>query len=287
MDRIGLVLEGGGMRGAYTAGALAWLNDHNITFDYNVGISSGAVYLVCYLLKNKEAAYNMAINYAADKENVGIRAIFKEGYYVAYKHLFDECLKKKEHLSITPLKEEAVDMELGCYDLEQGRTVYFNANELDEDLVLLRAACSLPIVSETVEFKGRKLIDGGMTKMIPIERSIERGCTKHFIITTKPADYVRKEASGFMKWLMKQWYKDYPQEYNDYAIRHLNYNKQMDIIQGLVDEGKGYMVRPSRSIKVSRFSGDKENLIELYQLGYDDMEAQKEEIGKFLGRKIK
>ncbi len=285
MDRIGLVLEGGGMRGAYTAGALKWLNDHHISFDYNVGISSGAVYLICYLLKNEEAAYHMAIDYAGDKDTVGIRALMKEGYYVAYKHLFNDCLKKKDKISMEPLKANDVDMELGCYDLEQGRTVYFKTKELDEDLVLLRAACSLPIVSETVEYEGRKLIDGGLTKMIPIERSIERGCTKHFVITTKPEGYVRKEASGFMKWLMKMWYKDYPQEYNDYAIRHINYNKQMDLIQSLQEEGKAYMVRPSKTIKVSRFSGDPKNLIELYELGYSDMEAQKDAIYAFLGKK--
>lgn len=286
MDRIGLVLEGGGMRGAYTAGALAWLKDHGVTFDYYVGISSGAIYLSCYVQDRMDTAYRMAVDYAADDNIVGLKAFKREGYYVAYRYMFDEFLKKRERFSVQPIKDSDVDMEIGCYDLEQGKTIYFKKDDLDDDLDLLRAACALPIASETVEFKGHKLLDGGITKMIPIERSLERGCTKHLVITTKPADYVRKPASGFMKWWMSRAYKEYPQEARDYAIRHLNYNHQVKIVNDLVEQGTGYLVRPSRTIKVSRFKGDKQQLLELYELGYQDMEAQKEELGRFLGRKF-
>ena len=54
MSKTGLVLEGGGMRGAYTAGVLSWLIDQGIEMDYGVGISAGAMNLCSYAMKNKQ-----------------------------------------------------------------------------------------------------------------------------------------------------------------------------------------------------------------------------------------
>lgn len=282
MEKYGLVLEGGGMRGAYTAGALAWLNDNNITFDYNVGISSGAVYLCCYLMHDKHTPYNMSVHYAAEKGVVGLGALKTEGYYVAYKRIFEEDLKKREHLSIAPLKKMHPDVEVGAYVLEDGKTEYFNVDDMDDDMELLRGTCALPIASAVVEVNGKHLLDGGITKMIPIERAMEKGCTKYFIITTKPADYVRKPANPIIKFMMKRVYKEYPQVAKDYAVRHLNYYHQIDLINQAVNEGKAIHIRPSKDIKVSRFHGDEKNTQILYDLGYADMENRRDEIMTFM-----
>lgn len=286
MEKYALVLEGGGMRGAYTAGALAWLTDNHISFDYGVGISSGAVALVCYMQDNKTTAYNMLTKYVCKSENIGIKAFFTEGHYVAYKQLFKEDLLGKEKLSIEPLRnsDKAMIGEMGAYDLKQGKTVFFDVKDIDDNLDLLRGACALPIASAVVDYKDGKYLDGGITTMIPIERSIELGYTKHLIITTKPADYKRKPASKFILFLMNICYKKYPSIIKDYRIRHINYYKQMDIIDNLVEKNDAIMVRPTKSIPISRFKGDPEHITELFNLGYQDMEDRKEEILKFLGK---
>lgn len=276
-----LVLEGGGVRGAYTAGALAWLNDNNITFDYNVGISSGAVYLCCYLVHDKHTPFNMACYYSSSPDNVGIRALIREGHYVANKHVFDEYLLAKEHLDITPLISGDIDVEVGVYDLELGETVWYSGKDLDPELTLLRAACSLPVASAIVEYRGRKLLDGGITKMIPIERAIEQGCERFMVITTKPKGYVRKPGTKAVDLMMRTMYKKYPQIAADYRVRHLNYNKQVEIINQLEEEGKCMHFRPSETIKVSRYRGDAEKTKRLYEIGYTDMEARKDEIFAF------
>lgn len=282
MEKIGLVLEGGGMRGAYTAGALTWLHDNNITFDYGVGISSGAVYLACYWMGDMHTLHNMPVNYAADSENVGLKAFQKEGYYVAYKHIFEDDLINKEHMDITPLKESNANIEVGAYDLEKGETIWFGPEDFDPQLTVLRGACSLPVASGIVEYKGHQLLDGGITKMIPIERAIEQGCTKELVITTKPASYERKPASKTICMLMKRIYKDCPQIEKDYRVRHLNYYKQMGIIAQEVKKGKAILVRPTKTIKMSRFKGDQVNCEKLFNLGYSDMEDLREEILAFL-----
>ena len=148
---------------------------------------------------------------------------------------------------------------------------------------LIRAACALPIASAVVTINGRKYLDGGVTKMIPIERSLEKGCTKHLVITTKPADYVRKPGSPAVKVLMALFYPKYPQLRRDYNIRHINYYKQIHLIEDLVNEGKALYIRPSKTIKVARFKGEPDTLKALYDLGYQDMEDRKEEILRFMG----
>ena len=281
-EKIGLVLEGGGLRGAYTAGALAWLNDNHITFDYMNGISSGAVALCCYAVGNKTTPYNLAVFYVNAPDVVGLKALQSEGHYVAYKKVFNEDLLKKEHLDLSGLKGK--NLEIGAYVLEHGQTEFFGPEDIDPELVLLRGTCALPVASAIVEYKGMHLLDGGITKMIPIERAVEVGCTKFLVITTKPADYVRKPAAPAVRAMMKVLYRKYPQVEKDYVVRHINYYKQISLINELVDEGKAVLVLPSRTIQVSRFKGTVEKSAELYNLGYKDMENRKEEILAFLSK---
>ena len=282
MEKIGLVLEGGGVRGAYTAGALAWLQDNNISFDYSVGISSGAVYLSCFLCGNKETPKNLATVYATDPKVVGAWSLLKNGHYVDYAKVFNEDLLGKEKLSMQKIIDEKPDMEVGVYDLELGKTVYYGPEAMDDQLTILRGAASLPVASAIVDYKGRKLLDGGITKMIPIERALEKGCTKCLVIMTKPRDYVRKTSSPAVLAMMKVIYSKYPMVCKDYAVRHLNYYKQMDLINRLVEEGKAIDVRPSKDIPVSRWKGDKAKCEELYQLGYTDMEELKPKLMEFM-----
>ena len=282
MERYGLVLEGGGVRGAYTAGALAWLSDHDIYFDYSVGISSGAVALCLYLMNDNRSAYMMSCHYAADPSVVGVRALINSGYYVDYKKIFEEYLRDREGVSLQPLIDANPNMEVGVYDLSQGKTVFYGPKDLDPDLVLLRGTCSLPVASAVVEYQGKHLLDGGITKMIPIERAQEKGCTKFMVITTKPADYVRKPSSPIVLAMIRHLYKECPQAARDYEIRHLNYYKQIGIIKELTDEGKAMHIFPSRTIKASRWKADQKDLEALYALGYSDMDSRKEEIYAFL-----
>ncbi len=282
MEKIGLVLEGGGVRGAYTAGALAWLSDNGIAFDYGVGISSGAVYLCCYEMNNRQIPYNMSVHYASEPETVGLKALMKEGYYVAYRRIFEEDLKGKEGMTLQPLIDKNPNIEIGAYVLEHGRTEYFGPKEMDAGMELLLGSCALPVASAVIEYNGMHLLDGGITKMIPIERAQEQGCTKFLVITTKPADYVRKPSSKLIRFVMRHIYKEYPQVEKDYAVRHLNYYKQIGIVKDLVAEGKAIHVLPSQNIKVSRFKGDEENCQKLYDLGYTDMQARKDEILAFI-----
>jgi predicted patatin/cPLA2 family phospholipase len=285
MEKIGLVLEGGGVRGAYTAGALAWLQDNHVTFDYYVGISSGAGYLAFGLLNDDEhSPKNMSTIYAADPHLVGVYAMLHCGYFVDYRKIFDVYLKGKEGTNVRKVLKEKPNMEIGAYDLNQGKTIFFGPEDLDPDMELIRGACALPIASEVVEYRGHRLLDGGITVMIPIERALEKGCTKCLIITTKPKDYVRKPTPKILRAAMKVVYKECPQLARDYSVRDKNYYRQRAIIDDLVAKGKAIDMLPSKTVNVSRWKGDREKCEELYDLGYSDMEDNREAIMKFMDK---
>lgn len=282
-EKTGLVLEGGGVRGAYTAGALSWLAEQGIYFDYSVGISTGAAYLALHLSGETETAKAMSTGFAVDPENVGLKALLKCGYYVDGDRIFNHYLKEVQGFCAKPLRESDQYMEIGVYDLDEGKTVYYSNHDLDDDLDLMRAAISLPIASKPLIFKGRKLLDGGITKMIPIERALEQACSKCLVITTKPADFVRKPSSRFVELLMRFAFRKYPSVLADYKVRHLNYNDQVDLVDSLVASGRAIRVAPTSKIEVNRFKGDPEKCQEIYAMGYRDMQAKKEEIRAFLG----
>ncbi|SJZ34008.1 patatin-like phospholipase family protein [Anaerorhabdus furcosa] len=285
MSKYGLVLEGGGMRGAYTAGALAWLVDNNIEFDYGVGISAGAVNLCSYLLKSKEYLHDITVKYTSDKKNVGLIPLLKEHRYVGYDYMFDHLLRDEVKYDTSPIKDKNMPMEFGVYDMNQEKTIFFNAQDLDPDLRMLKASCSLPIAGRIVDYNGYRFLDGGISIMIPIERSIEAGCDKNMVIITKPEGYRRKAAGPFMQKLMTFNYRKYKKMVYDYTHRHESYNRQMELIEKEVKDGNCILIRPSETIPVKRFSGDPENLKKLYELGYKDMETRKEEILKFMQNK--
>ena len=275
--KLSLVLEGGGMRGAYTAGCLSWLIDEGIEFDCAYGISTGAVHLTCFLMKNKEYLYSMSTKYIADKTVVGIRPLFSEGRIVGYNHLFKEILFKQLHFDIENLiGNTKTKAKYGVYDLKQGKTIYVPLKDMN--MTMLQAACTLPILGKVVKVNDHEFLDGGITKMIPIEEAVDDGCTDHLIITTKPINYVRKPAKDFVVKLMSWFYRQCPQIAKDYKNRHINYNKQIEIIKDLEESGHALYRYPTKESKVSRLGGSKEELIKLYELGRSDMEESRKRI---------
>ena len=279
--KISLVLEGGGMRGAYTAGCLSWLIDDGIEFDYAYGISTGAVHLTSYLFKNKDFLHEMSTEVIAEKSVQGLPALLREGSFVAYNRMFNYYLKGKMGFDIKDvIGKTKTKAKYGVYCLNENKTIYLDLKDMN--MTLLKACCSLPIIGKVVKYEDKEYLDGGITKMIPIEEAVNDGCSDHLIITTKPFDYVRKQAHPFIVKLMSWVYKKCPQISIDYANRHLNYNKQIALIKELEESGHALYRYPTKELKVSRLGGDKEELRKLYELGRSDMENSREQIYKLI-----
>lgn len=275
--RIALVLEGGGMRGAYTAGCLSWLLDEGIEFAGAYGISSGAVHLTSYLHGKKNWLFDMSTNYIPEKSSIGLGGFLKEGQVCAFDYKFANA---KKHLGFTieNLKTD-VNAKIGLYDLNIGKVEYYPVEKMNDEM--LKAACSLPILSVSRKVKDHEYLDAGITDMIPIEQAVKEGYDGYLVITTKAKDYVRKKTNPIIVNLMRLWYLRCPNVSKDYAIRSDNYYKQINMIKSLEEKGEAVYRYPTVNMtNITRFGGEPEDLTELFNLGRNDMEAIKEDIYK-------
>lgn len=273
--KIALVLEGGGMRGTYTAGCLSWLLDEGIKFDGAYGISSGAVHLTSFLQGKKNWLYDMSTNYIPEKSSIGLGGFLKEGQVCAFDYKFANA---KKHLGFTieGIKTD-VDAKIGLYDLNIGKVEYYPVEEMNDEM--LKASCSLPILSVTRKVNGHEYLDAGITDMIPIEKAVNDGYDGYLIITTKAKDYVRKKTNTVVVNLMKLKYLRCQNIAKDYAVRAENYYKQINMIKELEGDSKAIYRYPSENMtNITRFGGEVEDLKELFELGRKDMEAIKDKI---------
>lgn len=287
MEKIGLVLEGGGLRGAYTAGVLAWFLDHHVEFDIVVGISSGALLAAPFVTKDRKTLHDLAVVYSGKQDNVGLKPILREGTPVGYNYLFDTIINQQLKLDASKVREADTKMEIGIYDMSKCETIWLTNKDLDDRWQFVKAACTLPIAGRSVKIKGKKYMDGGLTTMIPIFRSEEHGCDRHVVITTKDISFVRKPNHPLLQVLLDLIYIKYPKMLKDFRKRTGIYYDEKAKVEHLVEENRALLIRPSKNLGVKRFSGDPEKLKALFDLAYADCDAQKGQILEFIERKLK
>lgn len=280
-NKVGLICEGGGTKGAYTSGALKALVDYDMIFPYCVGISAGAENLLPYVSKQRERFAITGIGSASNKGAVGIRPLIKEHGLFGIE---ETCRYIEEHapLDYQAFYESETQLDIGLYDIEAGKVVYFSKEHLNEEQVLVKAACALLMLAKPYKFEGKMYMDAGLIDMIAIEQSIRAGNDKHIFISTKEENYKRKPAPSWQIWLAKILYRKYPHVARDLKIRHLNYEKQWSKVEELVKAGKALVLRPSADYGISRYTTDKEKLAPWFDLGYDDTVDRMEMIKKFI-----
>lgn len=278
--KISLVLEGGGMRGAYTAGVLTYLLDKNVSFDYGVGISAGAMNLASFWMKRADYLKEVAVHYMSDSANVGIKPLLREGTYVGYDHMFDDLLAKVVKYDLSLLNNTESNFEVGVFNMQKGDDEWLTKNQLT--LTNLKAACTLPIAGKPVTIDGFDYMDGGIVTMVPIGRSIQQGNDKHFVIITKDSEYVRHPEPAIEVNACKLLYRKTPAIVERLKVRDKVYYQEMDLVEKMVNEGSVYLMRPTSKIPVSRFKGDPQALQACFDLGIRDAKSQWDAISKFL-----
>lgn len=278
MTKVGLVLEGGGMRGAYTAGVCDWLIENGIEFDHVTGVSSGAMYGAVYLTKDRDLLARASIEIAPAKKNVGLRALLSEGQLVAYDSMYDHQIYEAGFDPIKMLDSDS-EFSLAVYDMQEYETIWIDKETVAHNGKWIKAACSLPFYSRLVEIDGRDYTDGGVTTMIPVGRSQEVGCEKHLVVTTKSKEYVRKPFSKFTLWFLNTFfYRKQKQVVKDFAKRTDIYYQERKTIDDLVEKQTAVYLYPTEETGVSRFSGTKEQFQHLFEMAHRDCENQREAI---------
>lgn len=277
-QKVALVLEGGGMRGAFTAGVLDWLIEQQVTFDLVLGISMGALYGGFYVTKQRELLKRCAIEIAPAKDNVGIKAFLKEGQLVAYDKLFYKDLIQAG-FDVKKIAQAIEKLEIGIYSMQEYATLFKSNHEIAQTVDWVKAACTLPIFGKQVKIAGINYLDGGLTTMIPIGRAQQEGATRFIVVTTKSSTFVRKPFPKWQIWLLRNiLYRKHPKMVNHFSLRTDVYYKERKHVDELVASKQAIHLFPTAETGVSRYKGTKSQFERLFQMGRDVCEANREEI---------
>lgn len=276
----GLVLEGGGMKGLYTAGVLDFFLDKNIDFSKCYGVSAGACHLCSYLSKQRGRAYAAMTEYLDDKNYMGISSLLKTGDLfnadMCYRRIPDELIPfDYDAFAKNESKGYAV-----VTNIETGLPEYILLKDIHEDMEAVRASASLPLVSRNVKIGNHYYLDGGLADSIPLMHSITDGNKKNVVVMTKEAGYRRKPAEHLE--LVKVRYQKYPKVYELMRDRHIAYNQTLDYLAAQVKNGNAFLIQPQKKSDVGRIEKDKDKLYALYQEGYDEAAKQYDALMEYL-----
>ncbi len=266
----GLVLEGGGTRGSYTAGVLDIFLEQGIEFPSVYGISAGACNAVSYISRQPRRNLEIFYKYIGDERYLSVANLRRTGSLFGFGFIFGELSRQLVPLDYETFCHSPVIFRVGATNVVTGRVVYFDKEDITFPMDVLRASASLPMISPIVEFKGYHLLDGGVACPIPIERSLFDGNERNVIVLTRDASYRKRARPEFPRAVLKTVYRDYPKLVDAMMVRSEVYNSQLDLIARLEKEGKAVVVRPSRPLMVGRYEKDREKLLDIYKLGRKD-----------------
>jgi len=267
----GLVLEGGGFRGIYTAAVLDVFLRENLFFNYVIGVSAGAAYGVSYVSRQYER--NLAVNrYVGDKRYCGWRNYFRNGSFFNWDFVYREIPEKLVPFSFEKFMASGARMRVAVTNCVSGNAEYPDLNNTSEERfrVLLTATSSLPFISRMVKIDGNYYMDGGIADAIPVQQAFRDHISKAVVILTRHAGYRKKQSRASQ--ILKLVYRKYPNMVNAFLERTDRYNKTLDELEQLEREGRVFIIRPLSPLKVARMENDPEKLKNVYDEALQQME---------------
>lgn len=276
----GLVLEGGGMRGMYTAGVLEYFLEKDLEFASCYGVSAGAAHLCSYISKQKGRAYHVGVDYLDDKNYCSMESLLKTGNLFGVKMCYYDI-----PMYLNPYDYETAQRYPGkayavVTNIETGKAEYIRLKDMHKDIVAVQASASLPLVAKNVEINGQYYLDGGIADSIPIQKSILSGNRKNIVVLTKEVGYRRKPSSHLG--LVRMRYRKYPKVYTLMRDRHIHYNNTMDYLMRQVHNKQAFVIQPKTDIGVGRIEKDKKKLRMLYDNGYEDAKECYDDMMRYL-----
>lgn len=278
-QKMGLVVEGGGTKAAYSAGVLKALLSEKIYIPYTVGISAGCEILTSYVSRQMRRLELTGIEAPCQKGVFGLVPLIKEKSLYGIEGTFN-FIESGEPLDMDEFMKSDSKMDTGLYNLKTHQVDYFDKSYMTKDQTLVKASCALLLLAKPYEFHGQKYMDAGLVDMISIEQSLRQGCDRHIVISTKEVGYVRKPAPNWQLKLAKRVYKD-DVIVDDLRKRHERYNEQWGKIDVLEKEGKALVLRPHKDLGVTRYTTDPKKLHPWFQLGYDETMERMDRIKEF------
>lgn len=265
--KIGLVLEGGAMRGMYTAGVLDTFLDADVKIDGIIGVSAGVLFGVNYLSKQKGRVIRYNKRFINDKRYMGFWSLITTGNIINKEFSFYEVPQKLDVFDNETFKKSETEFYATITNMETGKAEYIKLEDLFAQMEVLRATSAMPYVSKIVELDSGKYLDGGISDSIPVEKCKELGYDKIIVVLTRPLDYRKKKPKEFFA---KTFYRKYPNFAKTLNNRYKMYNETVEKIIDMENKKEIFVIRPSRLVNVKRIEKNPEKLQEMYDLGIQD-----------------
>ena len=280
--KIGLVLEGGGMRGLFSAGVLdALLELKELSVNGIVGVSSGALFGVNYVSKQKERAVRYNKKYADDKRYMGLHSWITTGNAVNKDFAFYELPYKLDIFDNETFKKADTDFYVVMTNVESGKPEYVLIEDAFAQMEYLRATSALPFASKIIEINGKKYLDGGISDSIPIDFCESLGYDKIIAVLTRPEGTYKEDKLGF---LYKLVYRKYPNLVNSLLNMATDYEKVLAKIKDLENKGKIFVVRPPEVLKIGRLEKNRDKIQKVYDTGLNTGLKELDNIVKYLNK---
>ena len=281
--KIGLVVEGGGMKCAYNAAILDAFLDHNITFAYCIGASGGSGNLASYLAGQRGRNLRFFTEHIHNPGYFGLRSFLKTGDLFGLQYIYGTLTNSmgKDPLDFPTLKNNPAEYEVVVTNALTGKAEYFGKETMaQDDYRLIMASSAIPAACRPVELNEIPYFDGGLSDAIPVSRALEKGCDRLVVILSKMRDYVRKPQG--MRFLYTMRCRQYPQIISLIDHRHIAYNQNLQEVFALEREGKAFVFAPSHPIHVGTYSMNEQSERDLYALGMEDFNQQKDALAAFM-----
>ena len=279
--KIGLVLEGGAMRGMFTAGVLDVLLDEQIAVDGAVTVSAGALFGINYPAKQRGRVLRYNLKYLHDKRYMGWHSLFTTGNVVNKAFAFYELPFTLDPFDQATFAASQIDFWVTLTNIETGEPEYVKITDAFAQMEALRATSAMPMVSRVVEIEGKKYLDGGISDSIPLDKAMALGYDKIIVILTRPLDYRKKPSNN---WLFKLFYRNYPKLIERWANRYAEYNQAVEKVIEMEKAGKIFVIRPSESLDISRLEKDLAKVQAMYDLGMKDGQASLSGLKDYLAK---
>ena len=278
INKSALVLEGGALRGLYTAGVLDVLMENNIKVDAILGVSAGALFGINYKSKQIGRALRYNLKYAHDKRYMGMYSLITTGDIMNKDFCFNKLVYELDPLDFETYDRSDIDFYAVVTNIQTGQAEYIEIKNAEKDMEYLRASGSMPFVSNPVEINGNKYLDGAISDPIPLEKAINMGYGKIIVVQTRPAGYSKKKS-----WLpFGLVYNKYPEFVRTADNVCDKYNKTLNLIKEYENSGKILALRPSKKIKMRRVEKNLNKLQAIYDVGIKDCNENLEKIREYL-----
>lgn len=277
----GLVLEGGAMRGLFSAGIMDVMMENGITFDGVIGVSAGAAFGCNYKSRQPGRAIRYNKRFAKDKRYCSMQSFLRTGDLFGAEYAYHIVPNEYDIFDNETYEQNPLEFWLVCTDVETGQPVYKRCDKGgDVTFDWVRASASMPVVSKVVELEGYKLLDGGITDSIPLKAFQREGFDRNIVILTQPLGY-EKKPSRFLP-IIRMSLRKYPRVVEAMAMRHLMYNEELAYVEQEVRRGTTMAIYPDKPLPIGHISHDPAEMQRVYDIGREMGERKLEEMKSFL-----